>query len=94
MPSCWAVRIMRRVISPRLAMRILWNGGCCFSADAENVRLKEQVVDIIVSMVRGSAARCSCCADESHRNSAAVRAAPPFLQAVLRNKEDDNIITG
>mmetsp|Transcript_1356 Transcript_1356/g.2309 ORF Transcript_1356/g.2309 Transcript_1356/m.2309 type:complete len:90 (-) Transcript_1356:78-347(-) len=87
---------MRRVISPRLAMRILWNGGCCFSdddaADAENVRLKEQVVDIIVSMVRGSAARCRCCADESHRNAAAVRAAPPFLQAVLRNKEDDNIM--
>ena len=88
------MRIIRRVISPRLAMRILLNGGaCCLSADdnAENVRLEEHVD--IVSMVRGSAARYNCCADERNRNAAVrVRAAPPFLQAVLRNKEDDIIL--
>ena len=77
---------MRRVISPRLAIRILWNGGESYddTVCAENVRL--ELVDM-TSMVWGKA-RCNC-EDESHRDAELfeMMRTPP-LQAVLRNKED------
>jgi len=70
------VRIMRRVISPRLAMRILWNGGFDgVDADVdENGRFEH--VDV-TSMVWGRA-------HDSHRDEADGLFLMP-LQAVRRN---------
>lgn len=90
MPRHWAVRMMRNVISPRLAIRILLNGGCCFSAaavDDENGRLLDDATAMSIAWGR---ARCSCCADDEKSHLDAVeglmmRAAPPPLQAARRN---------
>lgn len=91
------MRIMRRVISPRLAMRILENGGESSSdADdgdtaAENDRLGQRVDR--TSMVWGRARCNNNCDDERHLVVLfEIMRAPP-LQAVLRIKEDILIIT-
>ena len=78
--------MMRRVISPRLAIRILWNGGLLlFSVDVDDGRVNT------TSIARGRAPRYSC-ADESHLAAAAVEElllmrAPP-LQAVERRRNN------
>ena len=78
--------MMRRVISPRLAIRILWNGGLLlFSVDVDDGRVNA------TSIARGRAPRYSC-ADESHLAAAAVEElllmrAPP-LQAVERRRNN------
>jgi len=72
------VRIMRRVISPRLAMRILWNGGfdgVVVDVD-ENGRFDD---DDVTSMV------CGSCADDSHRDEAVDELFLMPLQTVLKN---------
>mmetsp|Transcript_4143 Transcript_4143/g.6178 ORF Transcript_4143/g.6178 Transcript_4143/m.6178 type:complete len:125 (+) Transcript_4143:407-781(+) len=85
MPRWRAVRIMRRVISPRLAMRILWNGGFGgVDADvAENGRFEH--VDV-TSMVWGS------CADDSHRDEAVDELFVMPLQAVRKNNLEEDIV--
>jgi len=78
------VRIMRRVISPRLAMRILWNGGAdgVVVADvAEKGRFDDD--DDVTSMVWGRA-RYSC-VDDSHRDEAVDELFLMPLQAVRKN---------
>ncbi len=84
---------MRRVISPRFAMRILENGGVsatddCDAGWAENGRL--ELVDM-TSMVWGRA-RYNC-NDESHRD-AAVEALFEMMRAppLLTIKEDIFIV--
>ena len=79
------MRIMRRVISPRLAMRILWNGGFDgVDADVdENGRFDD---DDVTSMV------CGSCADDSHRDETVDGLFLMPLQAVRKNNFDEDIV--
>jgi len=81
------VRIMRRVISPRLAMRILWNGGDNDVVDdvvvADNGRFDD---DDVTSMV------CGSCADDSHRDETVDGLFLMPLQAVRKNNFDEDIV--
>jgi len=78
------VRIMRRVISPRLAMRILWNGGFDgVDADVdENGRFDD---DDVTSMVWGRA-------HDSHRDEAVDELFVMPLQAVRKNNLEEDIV--
>jgi len=82
------VRIMRRVISPRLAMRILWNGGFDGVVDDDvvvddNGRFDDDDVTSIV---------CGSCADDSHRGEAVDGLFLMPLQAVRKNNVDEDIV--
>mmetsp|Transcript_8663 Transcript_8663/g.13072 ORF Transcript_8663/g.13072 Transcript_8663/m.13072 type:complete len:131 (-) Transcript_8663:26-418(-) len=87
MPRWRAVRIMRRVISPRLAMRILWNGGDDGVVDDvvvdDNGRFDD---DDVTSMV------CGSCADDSHRDETVDGLFLMPLQAVRKNNFDEDIV--
>ena len=76
------MRIMRRVISPRLAMRILWNGGFDGVVD-DNGRFDDDDVTSIV---------CGSCADDSHRDETVDGLFLMPLQAVRKNNFDEDIV--